>query len=248
MDIAGGSWTSRTDPIHVNSATHSDAMSTELLVLRGIGRGRNIFWRTLEVATTKTPDGTLVNHKIETKEIKEEEIIAQVENYYFDRVNVSVTEQDLFQPYIVHTDSHLDMSFPYEISWLHFGEYKDYEISDPGLGYSLGFYAPGIKAHIYVYPVNKRHPNHKNELEVAIGDVKRAYGQDAILRQWEIVESESYSYFSYVPKTEPNDISSIFVISSNDRFVKVRITFAEGRENREFFRSFMGDLFAIIPE
>lgn len=98
-----------------------------------------------------------------------------------------------------------------------------------------------------MYPANDRHPSHKVELEAAIEDVKISYGAEVILRQWEIIEDEGHSHFSFVPRHELDQNSSIFVFSSNAHFINVRITFMDGRENREFAQFFITDLFNNIP-
>lgn len=67
VDITGGSGKSLSDPIFVNSTTHAEATSIEMLVLMGMAKGRNVYWRTLETMVTDSPNGKIVQRKIETK-------------------------------------------------------------------------------------------------------------------------------------------------------------------------------------
>ena len=68
LNIAGGLGQSVDDPIHVLSETEQDAYQTQYMVLRGLGQGRKVIWRTLEINRTSDEASQLLQYKIETKE------------------------------------------------------------------------------------------------------------------------------------------------------------------------------------
>jgi len=237
LDIAGGTGQSKDDPIHVLSPLEKDVIHTESLVLRGIGKGRGILWRTLQ---TELVDGTeIIQRKIETKEASETEIITQVENYYFLRKNIpshSESSKD-----IVFLDEQAGIAFPYEISWLHYDGITDYSTQGKGeLGYSLAYNAPEIKATIYVYPkvVSNTETNVlEGELEVALADIRALYGSDEIEHVWEAIIIKGYILYYYFPKHSPQETSLLLIMRKGNYFVKLRCSFIDD----EFMRTISND-------
>ena len=62
LDISGGLGQSRDDPIVVLCHSDSKAAHTELLVLRGLGKGRRVLWRS--VGTHQIPNSAGMMHQI----------------------------------------------------------------------------------------------------------------------------------------------------------------------------------------
>ena len=150
LKISGGFGQSRADLIVVVASHPADASLTEMLVLRGIGKGRGILWRTLERTQLKHEGMSLEQVKIETKAVSDTEIITQRENYYFD-VGHATPDRRPLPTAIGYRHSRTGMVLPYEIGWLHFDSVTDNEPVAPGLGQTIAYGAPGIKATVYVY-------------------------------------------------------------------------------------------------
>ena len=132
-------------------ASHpADASLTEMLVLRGIGKGRGILWRTLKRTHLKHEGMSLEQVKIETKAVSDAEIITQRENYYFD-VGHATPDGRPLPTAIGYRHSRTGIVLPYEIGWLHFQSVTDNEPVTPGFGQTIAYGAPGIKATVYVY-------------------------------------------------------------------------------------------------
>jgi hypothetical protein len=62
----------------------NDYVGTEYAYLKYIGLGRGIKWKTLKQELVLEDNRKFDMIKIETKQITDDEIITQVENYYFD--------------------------------------------------------------------------------------------------------------------------------------------------------------------
>jgi hypothetical protein len=157
LPIRGGSGSSREDPIIIITTPDADTVAaTHLLTLRGIGRGRRIFWRTVAHTLLGDPWPGIEQFQIETVQLTDtqqmtSQIITQTEDYYFDvSAMIAAQQRWLSPPVPVHHDVS-GLAFPFEIGWLHFDSALDYESRSPGLGYSLLYGAPGIKATLYVY-------------------------------------------------------------------------------------------------
>jgi hypothetical protein len=82
--ISGGFGNSRDQPIIIHRAVPNDYTSVEYGVLRCLGVGRRIKWNLKQQATIAHEGRTLDQMKIETVQITEDEVITQIENYYFD--------------------------------------------------------------------------------------------------------------------------------------------------------------------
>lgn len=84
LPISGGRGNSIDDPIIIDKSAGKDCSSVEYAYLRYVGLGRNISWKINEQALLISNGRKIDQIKIETEVITEREVIAQVENYYFD--------------------------------------------------------------------------------------------------------------------------------------------------------------------
>lgn len=82
--ISGGTGNSRDDAITIHREVPNDYTSVEYRILRCLGFGRGIEWEVIQQAVMHHKGRTLDQLKVQTKETTEDEIITQVENYYFD--------------------------------------------------------------------------------------------------------------------------------------------------------------------
>jgi hypothetical protein len=84
LPIRGGYGQTRDAPIVVTASDAKDVARTQMLTLRGVCRGRRVFWRKLDRRLLAPEWPGIEQVKIETVEIKADQLVAQVENYYFD--------------------------------------------------------------------------------------------------------------------------------------------------------------------
>ena len=82
LPIRGGFGQSREDPIIVDSSDQVKAAEVQMLVLRGLGRGRGIFWRCLDRHPLGGQWIGIEQFKIETVELTDNQIITRKEAYY----------------------------------------------------------------------------------------------------------------------------------------------------------------------
>lgn len=241
LDISGGTGQSREDPITILSNTLQDALHTEYLVFRGIGKGRGIFWRTI---SAEYVDGIqIIQRKIETKDVRKTEIIRQIENYYFSRPNIEYNMRELDSQCVIFSDLANGIVFPYELSWLHCDGVADYIAKGRAdLGKSILYNAPGIKVTIYIYPLVSCDSNQETlelELDAAIEEIKLLYGSDAIGHDWGIQKKFNHICYYFIPNFAPNDISLILIASKGDCFIKLRCSFVDEVFMREICSDFV---------
>ncbi|MGF7214744.1 hypothetical protein GGR92_000884 [Spirosoma lacussanchae] len=82
--IYGGNGNSIDNPIVIERTLINDYVGTEYAILKYLGIGRGIEWKTIGQQLLGHNDKLIDKIKIETKEITPTQIITQVENYYFD--------------------------------------------------------------------------------------------------------------------------------------------------------------------
>lgn len=82
--ISGGIGNSKDNPILIHRKQINDYTSVEYGVLKCLGIGRGIEWKVIQQSVIHYGGRTLDQLKIQTKTITDDEIITQVENYYFD--------------------------------------------------------------------------------------------------------------------------------------------------------------------
>src|SRR6185437_234875 len=83
LPICGGFGQSREDPVIVTATDPLNIAQTEMLVLRGLGRGRGVFWRMLERNLLGPSWPGVEQLKIEVVQLTADQIITTSENYYF---------------------------------------------------------------------------------------------------------------------------------------------------------------------
>ena len=250
LNISGGSGQSISDPIEINADKADRAAHTELLVLRGLGQGRKILWRSISAQVLDGENSKrIIQRKLETKEVTSAQIISQIENYYFERVNAPISSDPLSPGLTVFYDEKAKLSFPYELGWLHFDGHHDYEQDAPGLGYSLAYNAPGIKSTVYVYPIPDRADRQNinaTELERAKSETVRVYGEDFYDHEWDAIHESDHSAYFYIPKGESDSLSLIFVATKGDYFVKVRSSMEDDPLMRDISSDFIKMVRSLI--
>jgi hypothetical protein len=224
--ITGGFGQSPNDPIVVTANNYKDAVLTELLVLRGIGKGRGILWKIVNKTIQKQENSWLEKIKIETKQITEKEIITQRENYYFT-VNMPAPEKELFPMAADFKTGATGFSLPFAISWLHFNQLINNEPHAPGLGHTVAYSALGIKATIFIYnkglsdfPQSVDSPVVRNEFREAVIDIIKAHPESELIGPLE--ESDTIILQNVV---RGDDQGLVAIMIHQGMFVKLRVTY-----------------------
>jgi hypothetical protein len=245
LDIAGGTGGSGDDPIIVLSQSHEEALRTENMALKGLGLGRQVYWRSIGLEPIPSNSKKTYQRKIETIQLTNDQVITQKENYYFSRERIDNPPNPISVFDVVHHDSTTGLVFPYELTWLKFEDHTVYE--DPLHGYSVAYGAMGMKSTIYVYPIDDREPSHAEEIKNAIGDVHAMYGSDSIEHDWGGVRNGTeHSDYFFIPKNGNGDTSHIHIRMYQGHFVKIRNTFVDEPVMRKIFGSYMSVLTSIL--
>jgi hypothetical protein len=226
LKITGGFGQSRNDPIVITDSNPDIASVTEMLVLRGIGKGRGVLWKTSARTLMNHEGAQLEQVKIETKTVSGTEITTQRENYYFD-VSTAIFQSESLPTASAFKHPEIELAFPYEIGWLHFDSLTDNEKLKNGLGQTIAYGAPGIKATIYVYDkgygdiLKDDNINIlKNEFESSISDLMRINPGAKTLS-----EASNDNGFFQQRFLIGEDISIVALMLRKGKFVKLRTTF-----------------------
>jgi len=84
LPISGGFGNSIMNSIIIHKIDRNDKVEIEHFVLKCLGQGRGVEWEILGAETVRFEDRTIDKVKIKTRELTENEIITQTENFYFD--------------------------------------------------------------------------------------------------------------------------------------------------------------------
>jgi hypothetical protein len=229
LPICGGSGTSRDDPITITAADPETVARTQILTLRGICRGRGVFWRTIGRIPLSNELEGLEQFRIETVQLTETEIIPQTENHYFDVSAAIAVHGSAHAAVVIAHRDRCGLVFPYEIGWMHFEHASDDEAQEPGAGASLRYYAPGVTGSLFVYDRNQ--PDIPDDIN---DDVVR----EEFKRSTEEVASANPSYLSWPDQPRRDDClerfyrdgdegiegSLLSLTTARGRFVKCRVT------------------------
>jgi hypothetical protein len=228
LNISGGFGQTRDDPVVVLDSDSIAASTTQMQVLKGLGMGRGILWRTLTRNPIIIGQANIEQILIETKEVTESQIITQQESYYFDVSKANSNGKPLPEV-IVLSDNQTKLDFPYELGWLHFSGSRGYEIEVAGAGKSISYNALGIKATIYLYdnlrsdiPADIDSSVIRNEFESAVSCLM--VDHPAAERLGELSKTKSFilQAFNY-----EGDFSIIGLGVFRGNFIKLRITHAQ---------------------
>jgi hypothetical protein len=223
LNISGGDG-KKDAPIIIQDKDRSAAALTEIQVLRGLGRGRGILWRTQGKNLFESNGKKIEQFKIETKEVSETKIVTQLENYYFD-ISASEKNKISLPDAEVNLPNNLG-SVPFDFSWLHYSSLENNEIEYPGYGVTIAYGSPGIKGTIYIYDNKLDHiPSDINNIEV-IKEFEKS--KIDILKVHADTQSLADEYISTVIRVEKmivNGEKSILGLGVyKGKFFKVRIS------------------------
>lgn len=225
LNIADGFGQTRDDPITILDSNTTDASMTKMQVLKGLGMGRGILWRSIATNHFYNNQISVEQIQIETKEITESEIITQEENYYFNVSKTNMHGKSLPE-IIVFSDSLANIYLPYEIGWLHFNEVRNHEPESAGSGKSILYNALGIKATIYVYdnlrsdiPASIDSADVRKEFESAVSTLMRTH--PATEKLGGISKSKSFLLQVFEVNRE---FSIVGLGVFRGKFIKLRIT------------------------
>lgn len=227
LNISGGYGLSRDDPVIVLDSNPFDASMTEMHILRALGKEHSILWRTLARTPVENDRLSLEQIEIETIEVVESEIIMQKKNYYFD-VSMAVARGNVLPTVIAFSDKASKSGFPYEIGWLHYDGVTDYDAA-AGLGQSIAYNAPGIKATVYVYdkmltdiPSDIDASVVRNELEAAVSELMELHPTTRPLG--DLLKSNILLFQLF---RIDDDVSVVALGVIRGKFIKLRITYKD---------------------
>jgi hypothetical protein len=229
LPIRGGYGQSRQDPIIITATDPETVALTQMLTIQGLGRGRRVFWRSLDRVLLGNEWPQIEQFKIETVELTKTEIITQTESYYFDVSAMNDLHRKWsVSPVISHRDTS-GLVFPFEIGWVHFDGSANNESEVPGLGFSFQYKAPSINFTVYVYDLGRTDIS-DDATDQVVRDEFEAADRDIVKVNPELVawpDQPSYTDHMmryYKTGNDARDASLLALTVSHGKFIKVRAT------------------------
>jgi hypothetical protein len=226
LPIAGGWGESSDDPVVIDAAEVDVVAFTAMQVLQGIGRGRALYWRSLNRSLVSIERPRIEEFKIETVELTPTQKITQIESYYFD---VSALAEEWQPIEAVLYIPRFDLRIPCEIGWLHAGAMADNEAGTPGAGVAVRYIAPAVNATMFIYdlqrtdvPEDVTDPLVRYEFERAVRDISDLAPEAEAQPDPPFNERYLSMYF----KTGENAKNNILVALTTykSKFLKMRVT------------------------
>ena len=230
LDIEGGTG-KKTAPIIVTARTVEQAVATQMQVLRCIGKGRRIAWRLLSQESADIAPKA-VRTTLETVEFAGDEVVTQKEGWYFvlealpAGYSAAVPSPRGFQ------DTRSGLRFPYELGWLHYDDFTDYEAKASGMGCSAAYGGFGVKGTLYVYRADCPAEVDGADVEAVRREFARAVAElvdlnpDAKPEREDVIRDAAgrprFLYSQY--ELADQSISSILFTARHGWYVKFRMT------------------------
>jgi hypothetical protein len=251
LPIRGGYGQSREDPIIVESSDPVRVAEVQMLIFRDLGRGRRVFWRCLESMPLGDEWKGVEQFKIETVELTTDRIVTTTEAYYFDLSALPPSKPRVPAATVVAYRHESGLTLPYELGLLHFGESTDNEIVEPGLGVSLQYGAPGIKATVYIYDRGRNDvPNDVNdpwvraEFEEAAANIAALYPG---ITPWPDPAPNGAYHFRSYPLGKDAEQGTVLLLSvAHGKLVKARATWVREPFMDKIGSGFLASLLAAI--
>ncbi len=230
LPIAGGTG-KKSSPIVITARTLENSVDTQMHLLRCIGKGRRVAWRVVsQAAADIAPKAVRV--VIETVGLTETEAITQQEGWYFILDALPAGYSHAVPAPSGFQDANSGLRLPYELGWLHYDGYTDYESQAPGMGCSAAYGSLGVKATVYVYrgdcPPNANGvelESLRNEFEQIIAEIARMNAGAKLELRDVVADSAGRARFLYAQYELPDTSVSAALLTARDgMYVKVRMT------------------------
>lgn len=228
----------RKRPIVIIPSDEISIAETAYLTIHGWNRGLSrsiaqsgtgealsgVLWRSLDEGLKFDPVTQLHSYRFERKQLTDAQIETETISFFF-RIEPDLPgELDIGMPNgpVV---SALNVMFPYEIGWLRYDASQEIDYGDernsPNLGVGFAYGALGVKATVYVYPMEQN-----SSLDVEFEQAAR--GVEALnsdLFAWPDRETaEGIRKRFWREGEEARQVTMLGLTTANGQFIKLRIT------------------------
>jgi len=227
------------DPYVVERCGAEEGAFTQVQLLRGIGRGLEELWRTLEWERHDIGAATEVI-RIDALRFTPTAIETSTRSIYFDTRCVEGAPSAL-HPLTAWRGPPGAPVLPYELGWLHFDRTVDNSPVIDTLDQTILYSCPGAKASIYVYPgpVSGGGRARHAELERAAARVRNPELKDP----WPLIEIGPFAMKFFL---SASDVTAVGVAVSGRYFVKVRLTYFDDPTMRQVMNATLQALAACV--
>ena len=246
--FVGGNGT-QNEPTHFAVSDILEFSKCQMLFLDTILRPTGFYWRCNEKSHLSAHGSPLEKLNIEVIELTETEKITEIRNFYFDISNSGLNGE--LSPDYCEIAPDPSIRMLYEIGWLHFRGFTNYEQEKPGLGFSAAYSAPNIEATIYVYDQNQQtipedltDPLVRTEFENSWKGISTQYPDAQAWEDPPYTGTNLSRYFRL--DLEGKEVSAIVFTTSSERFIKLRITWLRDPFIDSIVQNFIQSVLTLI--
>lgn len=221
------------DPFIILPCSAAEAVRTQLVLLRGLGRGRGELWRLVQAEPVAGFAPAQQRLRIETVAFTHNEIISETRTYYFDVSRVDGTPNAQARV-TAWADPRTSFAAPAQIGWLHFDAVIDNGQDTSAFDVSLFYSGLGAKAAIYIYGFHDP-LQHVSSEERRANELQRVCNQvfgshpDAKM-PWPIREVGPFTLQHFLIG---KDLSVAGVAINGSHYLKLRLTYFDDPKMRE---------------
>lgn len=216
----------RTEPFQLSCADRQQYEFAQSQLINCISLGRRIYWRFHGKEIISQEGKVLQKFVIETIELTDTQKYTGTTAYYFDTCERGAM---LYQQQTVMMDTpRQGLTLPFEIGWLHFRHFTNYEEKELGLGFSASYSAPKIEATVYIYdhglpqiPDDLNAAVVQQEFEKANADIAARLPE---AEAWPDDTTDRQLMRLYKVDPDGYKVTGVTLTTSNNHFIKVRIS------------------------
>lgn len=215
----------RAEPFKLSNVDRDQYGFVQLQLIDCISLGRGIYWKTQSREIVEQDNKPLEKVSIETIELTETQRFTGSEAYYF-KPEPGVAHE--LSSTVMMDTPRQGLILPFEIGWLHFRYFTNYEEKEPGLGFSASYSAPKIEATLYVYdnglskiPDDLEDPLVQEEFEKTNAVVAARLPE---AEAWPDDTTDRKLMRIYRVDPEGFKVTCVALTTSNNHFIKVRIS------------------------
>jgi hypothetical protein len=235
LPISGGNGNSLAERIILETESPFSASRIEFELIKCIFDRLNYFWRIVEKTAIDGLQSRVEKVGLEIQFAEAEQVVTERRSFYFDISRLTDESLRSTPAGGFSLGASVGFGMPFEIGWLHFQRSFDNEAQAPGMGLTLAYGAPHIKATLYVY--NKQQglidgfhdPKQlDDEFNIAVKDMITANPSAKLLSERSDLNLRSNSY------DIEESYAVIMLTTRRNQYLKVRATISYTNDEHVF--------------
>ena len=226
LPISGGVGLSQDDPVVINTSNQLDASNIQWRVIQSANQSLKRAWLISNKLIFKDGDKLIEKVTTNVNYYQDKKPMRVVWDFYFDISGVIFDRVPTYTYFpTVYVDRGSEIAVPFQISWVNFKNFIDNEKDNPGLGLTISYSCPTVKATFYIYNNQIPRIDPKEDYDLIAEEFDNSVSQiDGVEIKSKLLNSiESEGFFKKAFKVGGED-SYILFTAINNYFCKFRVT------------------------